>query len=105
MMRHISVFRVKPEHRNPETIEAIAQQLRQLPDVIPTITACEIGVKPFSMPTDSPNGEVQFYDLIQIITFASEQDCMAYPATKGHADFLASSSPYMEQVIVLDYPV
>jgi len=57
------------------------------------------------MPTDSPNGEVQFYDLIQIITFATEEDCLAYPATQGHADFLASSSRYMEQVIVIDYPV
>ena len=104
-MRHVSVFRVKPEHRNPETIQMLADQLRKLPQSVKTITACEIGVKPFPMPTESPDGHVQFYDLIQIITFASPEDCAGYPATQGHMDFLASSSKYMEQVIGIDYPL
>ena len=105
MMRHVSVFRVKPECRTPEIINALAAQLRSLPQALPTITGCEIGVKPFPMPLESPDGAVQFYDLIQIITFASEADCMAYPASQAHRSFLATSSPYMEQVIGLDYPV
>ena len=105
MMRHISVFRLKPECRTPEIINSVADRLRALPQALPTITACEIGVKPFAMPSESPNGAVQFYDLIQIISFASEQDCMAYPTTQAHNDFLAFSQPYMEQVIVVDYPM
>ena len=48
---------------------------------------------------------MQFYDLIQIITFANEDDCAAYPASQAHADFLAFSQPYMEKVDVIDYPV
>ena len=105
MMRHVSVFRLKPEHRNEHTIRQIEGQLRALPQKIPTITSCEIGVKPLSMPPESPDGHVQFYDLIQIITCASPEDSAGYPATAGHQEFLASSSEYMEQVIGIDYPL
>ena len=103
-MRHVSVFRVKPEYRKEETLELLRQKLLALPGKIPAITACEIGVKPMEMPTQSPDGHVQFYDLIQIITFASPEDCAGYPATEGHRQFLASSSRYMEEVIGIDYP-
>ena len=105
MMRHVSLFRVKPEHRNPETLESIAQQLRDLPKSVPTIVECEIGLKPFPMPTESPDGHVVFYDIIQIITFASAENCMAYPHAKGHHEFIAASSRYMEQVVGIDYPL
>lgn len=104
-MRHISVFRVKPEHRNEATLSLLEAQLKALPAQIPTITACEIGRKPMEMPVDSPNGEVSFYDLVQIITFASPEDCREYPMAPAHRDFLATSSQYMEQVIVIDYPI
>ena len=105
MMRHVSVFRLRPECRTPEIIHSVAEQLRALPQKLGTITGCEIGVKPFPMPSASPDGAVQFYDLIQIITFATEADCMAYPLSQAHGDFLAFSSQYMEQVIALDSPV
>lgn len=104
-MRHVSVFRVKPEHRNPETIQMLADQLRALPQAVETIIDCEIGVKPFPMPTESPDGHLKFYDLIQIITFASPEDCAAYPAHQGHLDFRDGSSQYMAEVIGIDYPL
>lgn len=104
-MRHVSVFRLKEEHRKPELIELLAQKLRELPNEIPAIVACEIGVKPFPMPTVSPDGHLRFYDIIQIITFADESGCMAYPGEKAHQDFVAFSHEYMEEVIGLDYPV
>ena len=92
-MRHISLFRLKPEYRAPEMVIAIAAQLRAIPKRLPTILDCEIGTKPLGGPDASPDGAVQFYDLIQIITFANEDDCAAYPASQAHADFLACSSP------------
>ena len=104
-MRHVSVFRLKPECRTPEVIEAVASALWELPRQIPTITGCEVGVKPFAMPPESPDGHVRFFDLIQIITFASPEDCAAYPASEGHMRFLASSNEFMEQVIGIDYAV
>lgn len=104
-MRHISVFRVRPEHRNEATLSLLEAQLNALPALIPAITACEIGRKPMDMPVDAPNGEVRFYDLVQILTFATPEDCRDYPMTRGHLDFLASSSQYMEQVAVIDYPI
>ena len=104
-MRHISLFRLKPEYRAPEMVIAIAAQLRAIPKKLPTILDCEIGTKPLGGPDASPDGAVQFYDLIQIITFANEDDCAAYPASQSHADFLAFSQPYMEKVDVIDYPV
>lgn len=104
-MRHVSVFRVKDCARNPETIWQLARQLSELPQQVPTIVDCEVGIKPFPMPTESPDGNVQFYDLIQIITFASQEDCMAYPASSGHLSFLKASAQYMDQVIGIDYPV
>lgn len=105
MMRHVSVFRLKPEFRTPEIIAQVEAKLKALPEQIPTITACEIGVKPVGMPSESPDGHVQFYDLIQIITFASPEDCMAYPATAGHQAFLAATDQYMAEVIGIDYPL
>ena len=105
MMRHVSVFRLKPECRTPEIIAQVEQALRDLPNRVLAITACEIGVKPAAMPAESPDGHVQFYDLIQIIDFATPEDCAAYPATEGHQTFLESTSQYMEQVIAIDYPV
>ena len=105
MMRHVSVFRVRPEYRDPERISMLADELRRLPERIPTILQCEVGVKPMAMPTESPDGHVQFYDLIQIISFATPEDCAAYPATAGHQRFLACSAEYMDQVIGIDYPV
>lgn len=103
--RHISLFRLKPEFRAPEVVIAIAAQLRALPQKLPTIIECEIGTKPLGGPDGSPDGAVKFYDLVQIITFASEEDCAAYPKTEPHNEFLAFSHPYMEQVDVIDYPV
>lgn len=104
MMRHVSVFRLKPEYRREEIIRALERQLKELPGKVPAITACEIGVKPLGMPAESPDGHVQFYDLIQIITFATPEDCAAYPASRGHLEFLETSGPYMEQVVGIDYP-
>lgn len=105
MMRHVSLFRLKPEHRSEAVAAKLADQLRAMPAAIPAITACEIGVKPAAIPAQSPDGHVQFYDLIQIITFATPEDCMAYPGEKAHLDFVAESSQYMEQVVGIDYPV
>ena len=105
MMKHVSVFRLKPECRTPEIIAQVERALRALPEKIPAIVSCEIGVKPTEMPPESPDGHVKFYDLIQIITFASPADCAAYPATAGHREFLAATSGYMEQVAAIDYPV
>lgn len=103
MMKHISVFRLKSEHRNAETVVKIQRQLQELPQKVPFITGCEIGVKPMEMPPESPDGNVQLYDLIQIITFATPEDCAAYPKSQGHQAFLKASSQYMEQVIGIDY--
>lgn len=104
-MRHVSVFRLKPEFRTPEIIEVLAQKLREMPGQLSTIVECEIGVKPFPMPTTSPDGLLKFYDIIQIITFADEAGCMAYPGAKVHQDFVVFSDDYMEEVIGIDYPV
>ena len=103
-MKHVSMFRLYPEYRTPELIEKLAQRLRELPAKVPEIIVCEIGIKPFPMPTGSPDGAVQFYDLIQMITFASEADCMAYPQSLGHQDFLAYSHSFFESVVGIDYP-
>ena len=105
MMRHVSVFRFKPEYRTEEIVFRIAEQLRALPEQVPTILESEIGVKPIQIPPESPDGLVQFYDLIQIITFASSEDCAAYPAAEGHIRFVTASGEYMDQVIGIDYPV
>jgi hypothetical protein len=104
-MRHVSVFQVKEEARTPEVIEFLAEQLRGIPAAVPTVLQSEVGVKPFPMPTQSPDGQVEFYDLIQIITFASEKDCMAYPMTPGHQNLLKKTSQYIQQVVGIDFPV
>jgi hypothetical protein len=104
-MRHISMFRLKDEARTPEIVGILAQGLRDIPNQVPFILQSEVGEKPFPMPTQSPDGLVQFYDLVQIITFASEEDCKAYPTAQGHLDFVQASGLYIDQVVGIDYPV
>jgi hypothetical protein len=105
MMKHVSVFKLKEEYRKEELIEEIAAHLKQIPEKTPEIISSEIGIKPFPMPTESPDGHVEFYDLIQIIGFEDEKGCMSYPMSQGHQEFLAWSSEYFEKVIGIDYPM
>ena len=105
MMRHISMYRVKPQYRTPEVLQKLKALLEALPQQVPTITHCEIGLKPMEIPTASPDGLVKFYDIVQIITFATPQDCMAYPTTPGHDAFLAASHEYIDEAVGIDYPV
>jgi hypothetical protein len=104
-MKHISVFRLKPEYRSDGTAERVRERLLALPGKLDTIIGCEVGVKPAAMPDESPDGHVQFYDIVQIITFASQADCDAYPQSKAHRDFLDWSEKFMESVVAIDYTV
>lgn len=104
-MRHISMYRLKAEYRTPEVVEKLVAALNALPAKVPTITASEIGSKPYEMPVSSPDGLVDFYDIVQIITFATPADCMGYPLTEGHNEFVALSHDYIETAIGIDYPV
>ncbi len=105
MMRHVSVFRLKPEFRTAEMMFHLKSLLAILPEKVSTITGCEIGVRPVLSPEESPDGKVQFYDLIQILTFENETDCLAYPTSQGHQDFLHASTQYISDVTAIDYIV
>jgi hypothetical protein len=99
------MFRLKPEYRKEETVSQLTGLLRQLPEQVPTILTSEIGAKPLPMPTESPDGGVQFYDVVQILSFATPEDCAAYPATPGHQRLMAETSEWIAQVAGIDYPL
>ena len=104
-MRHVSLFRLKPEYRAPELVIAHGRSAARPSPQAAHHPGLRDRHQAAGRPDASPDGAVQFYDLIQIITFANEDDCAAYPASQAHADFLAFSQPYMEKVDVIDYPV
>ncbi len=105
LWKHVSMFRLKDECRDQETVTKVADALKEMSDGIPGVVSVEIGVKPFSMPVQSPDGMVRFFDLHQELAFESEDACMEYPKMAGHREFIKFSGPYMDEVIGIDFPV
>ncbi len=103
MMYHISMFRVKPEHRNEKSLNEVIELLRRVPEGVRGVASYEIGRRqPPEMPEGRPS-DVTFYDIIQRVGFESREACDGYVPSRGHTEFLKASSKYMENVAVLDY--
>lgn len=96
MLRHVVLFRWKPE-TSAEEVREIEDAFRALPGKIPQIAGLEGG------------RDVSVQNLHQgfthcfVVSFASEADRDVYATHPDHLAFVALSGPHREGILVVDY--
>ena len=102
MFRHISMYTLEENpaggRTKAECLQTLKEMLDKLPETEPTIVNSVIGVG-----LGGPPGVPGFYDIAQIIDFASMEDCMAYPMTKGHGDLVEFGKGVIKDVAIIDF--
>jgi hypothetical protein len=96
MLRHVVLFRFKPE-TSPETVREIEDCFRALPAKIPEVAGFEWG-KDVSI-----QGLTHGYTHCFTVSFASERERDTYLPHPEHAAFIALSRPNVAQLLVFDY--
>ncbi len=103
MYRHISLYRLIDDADKQANIEAFCKVNETLPEQEPTIISAEVGAALISPPL-VPGGPI-FYDIAQILTFQTKEECLNWPMTQAHTDLKAFSSGMIEMVGIVDYEV
>ena len=95
-LRHVVLFKCKAETA-PRTIEQIEKAFASLPSRISEIRAFEWGTN------NSPEGLNKGFTHSFILTFDSEADRDAYLPHPEHKRFGELITPWLEDVLVVDY--
>lgn len=107
MYRHISIFKLMDQPTNGKTKEenltAIRAYLETIPEMLPTVAASTVGVNFTLMPPMPDDAPVMFGDLVQIIDFATREDCDAYAPSAAHGGLVALSDGAMKKVVGIDF--
>ena len=96
MLRHVVLFRWKPETPAAKTRE-IEDAFRALPGKIPQIAGFEWGHDV------SVGGFSQGYTHCFVVSFHSAADRDVYVPHPDHAAFIALSRPHVDGLLVIDY--
>ena len=96
LLRHVVLFKFKPE-TPADTIRKIEEAFNALPGVIPEIRGYEWGVN------NSPEGFDKGFTHCYLLTFASEQDRAIYLPHPKHKAFGTILSPWLDDLMVVDY--
>lgn len=103
MYRHISLYRLSDDADKQANLDAFCAVMRSLPELEPSIVSIEIGTSMLT-PMLPPGGQT-VYDVAQIVTFRTREDCLRWPGTPAHLDLKAFSSGMIELVGIIDYEV
>ncbi len=103
MYRHVSLYCLSDDTDKQANLDAFCAVMRALPEQEPSIVSIEIGTA-ISTSMLPPGGQTS-YDVAQIITFRTKEDCLRWPDTPAHLDLRAFSSGMIELVGVIDYEV
>jgi hypothetical protein len=95
-LKHVVLFKFK-EGAPPDAISEIERAFASLPSRIPVIKAFEWGVN------NSPEGLDKGFTHCFILTFSSEADRDEYLPHPDHREFGRVLSPWLEDVLVVDY--
>ncbi len=95
-LRHVVLFKFKPD-TPPDTIRKIEEAFNSLPGEIPEIRGYEWGIN------NSPEGADKGFTHCYLLTFSSEEDRAVYLPHPKHKAFGALLSPWLEDVLVVDY--
>ncbi len=102
MYRHITLYRLSDDADKQANMDAFCSIMKTLPEQEASIVACEIGT---GVDDPVPAGGITLYDVAQILTFRTKEDCLRWPATPAHLDLKAFSSGMVELVGIIDYEV
>jgi len=95
-LRHVVLFKFK-EGTTPEEIATVEQAFADLPAKIPQISGFEWGTN------NSPEGLDKGFTHCFFLSFNSEEDRATYLPHPDHAAFGEALTPFLEDVLVLDY--
>lgn len=96
LLRHIVLFKFK-EGTTEEELATIERTFADLPSKIPEIAAFEWGTN------NSPEGLDKGFTHSFFVSFKSEEDRAIYLPHPEHKAFVAVATPYIDDVLVLDY--
>ena len=96
VLRHVVLFSFK-EGTTEKTIREVEMAFRDLPGKIPEIRGFEWGIN------NSPEGLNKDFTHCFFLTFASEADRATYLPHPDHKAFGDLLSPWLEDVLVVDY--
>lgn len=96
VLRHVVLFKFRPE-TPAETLRIIEEAFNALPVEIPEIRGYEWGIN------NSPEGADKGFTHCYLLTFFSEEDREVYLPHPKHKAFGAVISPWLEDVLVVDY--
>ncbi len=96
VLRHVVLFKFK-EGTTPEQISNVEVAFSALPSKIPQIKGYEWGLN------NSPEGLEKGFTHCFFLTFASEEDRAIYLPHPDHKAFGAVLSPFLDDVLVVDY--
>jgi hypothetical protein len=103
MFRHVSLYRLSDDSDKAANLEAFCNVMRELPEDEPSIVSIEVG-KSLTTSLLPPGGQTA-YDVAQILTFRTKEDCLNWPSTPAHMELKAFSSGMIELVGIIDYEV
>ncbi len=95
-LRHVVIFKFK-EDATEADIRKVEEAFAALPAKIDAIEGFEWGTN------NSPEGLNKGFTHCFLLTFASEEDRAAYLPHPDHKAFGTTISPYVEDVMVVDY--
>ncbi len=96
VLRHVVIFKFK-EGTAQENIDEVVDAFSSLPSKIPQIHSYEWGIN------NSPEGLEKGFTHCFFLTFKSEADRAIYLPHPDHKAFGAVLSPYLADVLVIDY--
>ncbi len=96
ILRHVVLFKFK-EGTSSEAIKKVEDAFSQLPSKIPQIMSYEWGLN------NSPEGLEKGFTHCFFLTFISEEDRAIYLPHPDHKAFGQILSPYLDDVLVVDY--
>ncbi len=96
LLRHVVLFKFR-EGIPADTLQNIERAFYSLPGKIPEIRDFEWGLN------NSPEGLEKGFTHCFLLTFASEEDRAVYLPHPAHKAFGALISPWLEDVLVVDY--
>ena len=102
MYRHIALYRLSDDADKKANLDAFCSIMKTLPEQEESIVSIEIGT---ALDAPEPGGGLISYDVAQILTFRTKEDCLRWPDTPAHTDLRAFSSGMIELVGVIDYEI
>jgi len=95
-LRHVVLFKFK-ETASPEDVKSVEEAFAALENKIPQVRAYEWGIN------NNPEGLHKGFTHCFLVTFNSEEDREVYLPHPAHQAFVALLTPYLEDVLVVDY--